>query len=338
MIKKEFIPRNYVEVKEGDIAFADASEDTNDVAKAIEFLSTDEIPTICGLHTIHGRDKLKLTELGYKGYYFSSDAFHNQVKKRAQGTKIFSVSPKLLSECRISIPSKLEQKKIASLLLTIDERIATQSKIIEKLQSLMDGLKNKLLSQHFLDEKIKLSELGILKNGYAFKSSSYVPLGKYNVVTISNVSGDRFVTGNFNHLATLPTDIQPHQILFKKEILISLTGNVGRVSLNHGENNLLNQRVGLFHIPQRELHEFIYQCLSSPSFEASMRQKAQGAAQMNIGKNDIEEYEIPFSSDFELIKKVSSLLYSLDQRLIVAKDLNEIFLVQKLYLLKHMFI
>ena len=202
----------------------------------------------------------------------------------------------------------------------------------------MDGLKNKLLSQHFLDEKIKLSELGILKNGYAFKSSSYVPLGKYNVVTISNVTGDRFVNGNFNHLATLPTDIQPHQILFKKEILISLTGNVGRVSLNHGENNLLNQRVGLFHIPQRELHEFVYQCLSSPSFEASMRQKAQGAAQMNIGKNDIEEYEIPFSSDLELIKKISSLLYSLDQRLIVAKDLNEIFLIQKLYLLKHMFI
>lgn len=188
MIKKEFIPRNYVEVKEGDIAFADASEDTNDVAKAIEFLSTDEIPTICGLHTIHGRDKLKLTELGYKGYYFSSDAFHNQVKKRAQGTKIFSVSPKLLSECRISIPSKLEQKKIASLLLTIDERIATQSKIIEDLEKLKSAIRNIALN-YSLSKNVSLGDIADIYQPQTIDTMELDVKYPYNVYGANGIIG-----------------------------------------------------------------------------------------------------------------------------------------------------
>jgi len=43
--------------KEGDVAFADASEDTNEVAKVIELFNLDNKDIVCGLHTIHGRDK-----------------------------------------------------------------------------------------------------------------------------------------------------------------------------------------------------------------------------------------------------------------------------------------
>ena len=103
-IKKEFLPRKYELVKEGDVAFADASEDTNEVAKAIEFTNTDGNQIVCGLHTIHARDKANSTVVGFKGFYFSSPAFHNQVRKLAQGTKIFSVSTKILSECSVSLP------------------------------------------------------------------------------------------------------------------------------------------------------------------------------------------------------------------------------------------
>ena len=134
-IKKEFLPKNYELCREGDVAFADASEDTNEVAKAIEFVNLSDKNVVCGLHTIHGRDNHNLTSIGFKGYAFASESFHNQIRRIAQGTKIFSISSKNFSECYIGIPSKDEQTKIAKLLALIDERISTQSRIIEDLKS-----------------------------------------------------------------------------------------------------------------------------------------------------------------------------------------------------------
>ena len=144
-IKKESLPKNYELCREGDVAFADASEDTNEVAKAIEFVNLSDKNVVCGLHTIHGRDNHNLTSIGFKGYAFASESFHNQIRRIAQGTKIFSISNKNFNECYIGIPSKDEQTKIAKLLALIDERISTQIRIIDKLKSLMQGLNNELM-------------------------------------------------------------------------------------------------------------------------------------------------------------------------------------------------
>lgn len=143
-IKKENEPKNFELCKEGDIAFADASEDTNEVAKAIEFYTLEDKAVVCGLHTIHGRDKSNKTVVGYKGYAFSSTAFHHQIRRIAQGTKIYSISAKNFAECYIGIPSKEEQTKIAKLLRLIDERIATQSKLIEDLKKLKSAIVEKV--------------------------------------------------------------------------------------------------------------------------------------------------------------------------------------------------
>ena len=145
-IKTECKPKNFELCKEGDVAFADASEDTNDVAKAIEFVNLNNHKTVCGLHTIHGRDNKHLTVLGYKGYAFASPLFHNQIRRIAQGTKIYSISSKNFAECYIGIPSKDEQSKIARLLALIDSRIATQNKIIEDLKKLKVAIRDKQLN------------------------------------------------------------------------------------------------------------------------------------------------------------------------------------------------
>ncbi|MCM1223763.1 MAG: hypothetical protein NC548_55865, partial [Lachnospiraceae bacterium] len=78
-IKEESMPKSFTLFKEGDIAFADASEDTNDVAKAIEVINCDNQQIVSGLHTIHGRDNSEQTVIGYKGYAFASDSFHMQI-------------------------------------------------------------------------------------------------------------------------------------------------------------------------------------------------------------------------------------------------------------------
>ncbi len=64
-------PKNYELCQEGDVAFADASEDTNEVAKVVEFYNLGEKKVICGLHTIHGRDRQGKTVVGYKGCMLS---------------------------------------------------------------------------------------------------------------------------------------------------------------------------------------------------------------------------------------------------------------------------
>lgn len=144
-IKEGNEPKSYTLCINGDVAFADASEDTNDVAKAIELVETDGQKVIFGLHTIHGRDNKGLTEAGFKGYLFSSKVFHDQIKRIAQGTKVFSISNKNFSECFVGLPSKAEQSKIARLLSLLDRRIATQSKLIEDYRN----LKRFLLEQLF---------------------------------------------------------------------------------------------------------------------------------------------------------------------------------------------
>lgn len=139
-IKDGNAPKKYELCKEGDVAFADASEDTNEVAKIVEFYNLDGKKVVCGLHTIHGRNNNKQTAQGFLGYCFSSTVFHNQIRRIAQGTKIYSISTKNFSEVFVGLPNKKEQQKIATLLRLIDERIVTQNKIIEKLETLIKGI------------------------------------------------------------------------------------------------------------------------------------------------------------------------------------------------------
>lgn len=339
-VKHEFKPKNFTLCQNGDIAFADASEDTNEVAKPIEFFNCNDEKIVCGLHTIHGRDKLNVTEVGFKGYAFSATAFHHKIRRLAQGSKIYSISPKNFTEVTVSIPSKKEQQKIINLLLAIDERIATQIKIIEDLKTLKSAISKKIFSdKKLLPICIKLSEVATLRNGYAFQSNSYQPNSTFSIITIANVSGDRYINSQqCNTINELPEDIQEHQIIKENDILVSLTGNVGRVSLCKQGDFLLNQRVGLIDVKDIELSEYIYQILSTSHFEQTMISRSQGAAQMNISKSDVEEYELPYTTNTEVIKTLTTILQSYDYKIIIEQTILSDLQQQKQYLLNNMFI
>ena len=220
-VKEGNMPKNFELCKEGDVAFADASEDTNEVAKAIEFFNLDNKDIVCGLHTIHGRDNKNKTVVGFKGYAFSSSAFHNQIRRIAQGTKIYSISTKNFSECYVGIPSKAEQTKIATLLRLIDERIATQNKIIEKLQSLIKGI-----AQHCIKESTS--------------GNTYVKLGDICQITTGKLDANAQVDNGIYPFFTCAE--QPFKIdsfAFDTEaLLISGNGaNLGYINYYHGKFN-----------------------------------------------------------------------------------------------------
>ena len=339
-IKEGTIPKSYTLFKEGDVAFADASEDTNDVAKAIEVINCDGQQIVSGLHTIHGRDNSNQTVIGYKGYAFASDSFHKQIRRIAQGTKVFSISIRNFDEVYIGVPSKDEQTKIAKLLIAIDERIATQNKIIEDLKKLKSAISKHLFARKdLLETTICLSNIATLKNGYAFQSGKYNTLGKWKILTITNVSGERYINDeDYNCIINLPNDIQDHQVLKEGDILISLTGNVGRVSLCKDGDYLLNQRVGLLQLAKNVNQEFLYQILSSQRFENSMIACGQGAAQMNIGKGDVESYVLPYSSNVNNILLVAKILHSYDEYIINEQRKLTLLTMQKQYFLAQMFI
>ena len=131
MIKNEAVPKQYILCQVGDVAFADASEDTGEIAKSVEFVNTIEGDTICGLHTIHGRDIKNRTVVGFKGFAFNSRYFHNQIKRLAQGTKVFSITANNLSSCYVYLPDLETQKAIVNLLKTYEAKLIVSKRLLE---------------------------------------------------------------------------------------------------------------------------------------------------------------------------------------------------------------
>ena len=230
-------------------------------------------------------------------FVLSTEKVKQSIRRRAVGQTMPSINTPILSTTNIFLPKSLEeQRKISIFLALIDARLETQRKIIEDLKKLKDAISKSLFSRYdLLEAKMQISQIASLKNGYAFQSSSYDSSGEYEIITIANVAGDRYIcTEGCNRIHTLPSDLQPHQELKDGDILISLTGNVGRVSLCKEGKYLLNQRVGLLQLKAGVNREFVYQVLSSHKFELSMISRGQGAAQMNIGKGDVESFVIPY--------------------------------------------
>ena len=88
--------------------------------------------------------------------------------KYAQGTKQQNLSYDILERFKIAYPSKQEQEKLYNFISLLDERIATQNKIIEKLQSLIKGL-NDNIHKGIKGETVCFSDLGEAYSGLSGK-------------------------------------------------------------------------------------------------------------------------------------------------------------------------
>jgi type I restriction enzyme S subunit len=126
--------------KNGDLVLADASEDYNDVGKAIEVVNTNNQQIVAGLHTILARPDLSIIEIGFGGHLIKSPKIRNQIMKIAQGTKVLSISSNRLAKIEIHLPVIKEQQKIASFLSSIDQKIDQVDQQVEKNTAFKKGL------------------------------------------------------------------------------------------------------------------------------------------------------------------------------------------------------
>lgn len=310
-VKPEFKPKNYTLCKSGDIAFADASEDTNEVAKPIEFYDCSDKQIVCGLHTIHGRDKLNATEVGFKGYAFSSTPFHHKIRRLAQGSKIYSISSKNFSEVTLGVPTKKEQRKIVDLLSKIDERIETQAKIIQQLQSLKSQITQKISKDK--SKKVMLSELlterceknknlypvhsvsvseGVINQvDYLGRSFAANDISNYNVVYYGDIVYTKSPTGDF-----------PYGIVKMSSIKTKVS-----VSPLYGVYRPCSESIGIY------LHNYFCNPLNAKNYLHKLIQKGAKNT-INITNKRFLENEISLPSE-KLLKKYTLFISSFDLKI-----------------------
>lgn len=140
----------------------------------------------------------------------------------------------------------------------------------------------------------KLGDVCKLTNGYAFQSKDYCAEGHF-VIRIGNVQDGHIELTNPRYIA-IREEKQKKFVLSEGDILVSLTGNVGRVGEVMVEHlpAVLNQRVAKISISDKDfLRDFLLHFLKSPHFVAELTKAGRGAAQQNISTTDIERLIIP---------------------------------------------
>uniref|UniRef100_UPI003F67F308 restriction endonuclease subunit S n=1 Tax=Duncaniella muris TaxID=2094150 RepID=UPI003F67F308 len=335
-------PKKYTLCKEGDVAFADASEDTNEVGKVVEFLNTNGENIISGLHTIHGRDKSDMTVTGFKGYAFSSMPFHHQIRRIAQGTKIYSISTKTFDEVYIGVPTKDEQAKIARLLQLLDERIATQNKIIDNLQSLIKGLNDKF-HEEVQGELVSFSEIGIAYSGLSGKSGDDFGQG-YPFITYLNVYQNNVINEDDFGLVTIAANESQHTISHG-DVLFTLSSEtpdevgIGSVYLGESDKFYLNSFCLGVSIPNKDriYPPYLAHLVSSTKFRKFVYPLAQGSTRFNLQKNDFMKKKFILPT-IEKQRRIATTLDAINAQLANEKRLKDLYIAKKEYLLRQIFI
>lgn len=121
---------------EGDMIFADASEDMADIGKSIEVVNLNGERVVSGLHTILARRIGERITLRFGGHLFKSGWVRTQIQKEAQGAKVLGISYTRMRNLRLPLPQdESEQQKIADCLGSLDELIAAQARKVDALKT-----------------------------------------------------------------------------------------------------------------------------------------------------------------------------------------------------------
>lgn len=134
--------------EEGDIVLADASEDLNDVGKAIEIVSLDGQRVVAGTHTILATRHGSLPIVGFGGHLFQSAAVRSGIQRESQGAKVYGISANRISPVALPLPpTNQEQQKIAECLSSLDRLITAAGCALEALRDHKRGLMQQLFPQ-----------------------------------------------------------------------------------------------------------------------------------------------------------------------------------------------
>ena len=240
-----------------------------------------------------------------------------------------NVSKSAFSKMQILIEDNIiTQRRIAEILSRYDSLIENYQKQIK----LLEESAQRLYKEWFVDlrfpghentkivdgvpegwAKKRINEFASILSGYAFKSSTFEENGYYNIVTIKNVQNGFFEGKRLNHIRKLPPGMPQHCLLNTGDLLLSLTGNIGRVCMVIGKNNLLNQRVAKI---ESKYPAFVYCLFRSNSMFTAINNLGNGAAQQNVSPIRIGELEIIFAND-EIISNFEKITSNIRKQILL---------------------
>ena len=271
----------------------------------------------------------------------ASDKFINYVMSGAKGVKMPRGDKNQMESFSFSIPAVVEQRKISRLFQLLDERIVTQNKIIEKLQSLIKGL-NDNIHKGIKGETVCFSDLGEAYSGLSGKGGDDFGYGE-PFITYMNVYQNTYISEKDYELVQIAPNEKQNSVQYG-DALFTLSSEtpeevgIGAVYLGNTQKLYLNSFCfGIHFYDERVLPQYLAHFISSSSFRRAIYPLAQGSTRFNLQKNDFMKMKFLLPS-LEKQGHIANTLDALHCRLANEKSLTEQYILLKKYLLSLMFI
>ena len=324
-------------VENGDILFQRSSETLEDVGRANVYI--DDKVAVFGGFVIRGKKKANYNPLFFR-YLLSSPYARKRIIPMGAGAQHFNIGQEGLSKVLLNFPSIEEQTKIASLLHLLDERIATQSKLIEDLKKLKSAIiENVFDDKH--SERLQLDNVGSYIRGLTYSSNDVVEHGGTLVVRSNNIVNGSLLDYN-NNVVFVNKQMSAEQQLQNGDIVICMANGssslVGKSSFYDG-NWHSPITVGAFCGIYRSKEPIVKWLFQTNKYRRYIWNSLQGGngAIANLNGEDI--LNMSFSIPNAPIKDTCvKMLTSVDSALENNISLCALYTLQKQHLLRQMFI
>ena len=332
-------------VKKGDVFITRTSETPDELAMSSVALKDYPNATFSGFaKRLRPIDNKKVYDK-YMAFYLRSKYFRKIINANTIMTLRASFNEEIFSYIKIQLPDYETQVKIGNTLYKIEKKILINNQINNNLEELMKTIYQrwfiefefpneegkpykssggKLVYNEELKQEIPenwkiccIEDITTLISGYAFSSNDYCKNGAYKLYTIKNVQDGNIISTVDNKIDNLPVNLPCECLLKPKDLIMSLTGNVGRVGLVYEENALLNQRV-LKLIPKNNLC-YIYLLCRGYFIKNKCESISTGTSQKNLSPIEFGKIKIAYSE--EVINKFENKI--LDFLELIMNNLKE---------------
>ena len=297
-------------VEKGDMLFQRSSETLEDVGRANVYM--DENPAVFGGFVIRGKKKTEYNPMFFR-YLLASPYARKKIIPMGAGAQHFNIGQDGLSKVKLHFPILQEQQKIAALLRLIDERITTQNKIIDKLQSLIKGIAQNITCSN--KPNVHISEC-LECSSSTLQESDVFEHGAYPVYGANGIVGylDNYNTEN------------------EAVYIIKDGSGVGTVSYVTGKCSATGT-LNILQAPNGYSLRYLYYLLKVFNFEPYKT----GMAIPHIYFKDYGKAKI-FCPLYSEQLKYATLLSTIDDKLSTEQDILKSLNLEKQYLLCQMFI
>ena len=258
--------------------------------------------------------------------------------RKLNSTTIIRIYNDDLRNLKMSYPRKEEQQKISHLLSLLDERIATQNKIIEKLQSLIKGLVDELMTVLLKGKLYPFSSFYIKAGEGGTPTTSvveYYTEGTIPFIKIEDLSC-KYLTNNKDFITELGMQKSSAWLIPSKSVIYSNGATIGAISIN--EYPVCTKQGILGIVPNTNINvEYLYLLMSSSYFSKEISRIITEGTMKTAYLKDINHIKCPLPSMAQQ-KNITNLTSSIEEKLSIEQELLRFLNLQKQYLLHMMFI